>query len=214
MSTRKRIARATVVALTVLGIGSIGMAGVFATHSFGPTPAIASSRVAQQGVLGVGEQTSGPMIDPVLADEKVDLGPEPIAIAALTAPAAKAATRVPPAVPTRQAKRKSVRSRGSALLAKLGKGWRRARVSWYGPGFYGNTMAGGGKLTRTSMVVAHRSMPFGTKIQFTYRGRSCTAVVRDRGPYISGRVFDLGPGTAKALGFSGVGTVSYRILGR
>ena len=92
--------------------------------------------------------------------------------------------------------------------------WSTAKVSWYGPGFYGNTMAGGGTLTPTSMVVAHRSMAFGTRIEFQYKGRTCVAVVQDRGPYVSGRLFDLGPGTAKALGFSGVGTVSYRILGR
>lgn len=91
-------------------------------------------------------------------------------------------------------------------------GWKTAKVSWYGPGFYGRTMAGGGKLTTSSMVVAHRSMKFGTRIQFTYKGRTCIAVVRDRGPYVSGRTFDLGPGTAKALGFGGVGHVAYRIV--
>jgi rare lipoprotein A (peptidoglycan hydrolase) len=90
--------------------------------------------------------------------------------------------------------------------------WHSARVSWYGPGFYGNTMAGGGQLRPTSMVVAHRTLPFGTRIQFSYRGRTVIAVVRDRGPYISGRTFDLGPGTAKKLRFSGVGTVRYRLV--
>lgn len=93
-------------------------------------------------------------------------------------------------------------------------GWSTARVSWYGPGFYGNTMAGGGTLTPDSMVVAHRSLAFGTRIQFEYNGHTCTAVVQDRGPYVGDRTFDLGPGTARALGFSGVGTVKYRILGR
>ena len=90
--------------------------------------------------------------------------------------------------------------------------WDTAKVSWYGPGFYGNTMAGGGALTTTSMVVAHRSLPFGTEIEFEYGGRTCFAVVQDRGPYIAGRTFDLGPGTAAALGFGGVGTVRYRIV--
>lgn len=94
------------------------------------------------------------------------------------------------------------------------RGWQSARVSWYGPGFYGHTMAGGGTLTPTSMVVAHRSLPFGTRIEFSYKGRKCVAVVRDRGPFVAGRVFDLGPGTAKTLRFSGVGTVNYRILSR
>ena len=212
MSTRKKIARATVVALTVLGIGSIGSAGMFAAHAFGPTPAIADDRIAEQGVLGIGSQTSGPMIDPVLASEKVEVVAQPAALAVLVAPAAKAAAPVP--VVKQAPKRVKAKARASAHVAKLGKGWHRARVSWYGPGFYGNTMAGGGKLTKTSMVVAHRSMPFGTKIEFRYKGRSVVAVVRDRGPYIAGRLFDLGPGTAKALGFSGVGTVSYRIIGR
>ena len=102
----------------------------------------------------------------------------------------------------------------SASRASSGSGWQTARVSWYGPGFYGNTMAGGGTLTPDSMVVAHRSLAFGTRIQFEYNGRTCTAVVQDRGPYVGGRTFDLGPGTARALGFGGVGTVRYRILGR
>ncbi|MDY0228138.1 MAG: septal ring lytic transglycosylase RlpA family protein, partial [Desulfomicrobium apsheronum] len=91
-------------------------------------------------------------------------------------------------------------------------GWQTAKVSWYGPGFYGNTMAGGGVLTTSSMVVAHRTMAFGTRIEFRYKGRTCIAVVNDRGPFIAGRTFDLGPGTAKALGFSGVGTVEWRVV--
>ena len=81
-----------------------------------------------------------------------------------------------------------------------------------GPGFYGHTMAGGGKLTRKSMVVAHRSLPFGTKVQIAYSGRAVTAVVRDRGPFVAGRTFDLGPGTAKALHFQGVGTIRYKLI--
>jgi rare lipoprotein A len=101
-----------------------------------------------------------------------------------------------------------------AARPMTGGGWRTARASWYGPGFYGNTMAGGGKLTPSSMVVAHRSLPFGTRLEVSYRGRSVTAVVRDRGPFIAGRTFDLGPGTAKALGFSGVGTIKYRVAKR
>ena len=90
--------------------------------------------------------------------------------------------------------------------------WKRAKVSWYGPGFYGHTMAGGGQLRRNSMVVAHKSLPFGTKILFSHKGRTIVATVRDRGPFVRGRTFDLGPGTARALRFSGVGVVKYRIV--
>lgn len=90
--------------------------------------------------------------------------------------------------------------------------WSSAKVSWYGPGFYGHTMAGGGTLTPKSMVVAHRTMKFGTRVQITYKGKTTIAVVQDRGPFIAGRTFDLGPGTAQALGFGGVGTISWRVI--
>jgi rare lipoprotein A (peptidoglycan hydrolase) len=38
-------------------------------------------------------------------------------------------------------------------------------------------------------------------------GRTVTAVVDDRGPYVGGRQWDLNQNTAGALGFGGVGTV-------
>jgi len=93
-------------------------------------------------------------------------------------------------------------------------GWYRANVSWYGPGLYGHGMAGGGTLQSDSRVVAHRTLPFGTRIEFAYGGKTVIAVVKDRGPFVAGRLFDLGPGTAKAIGFDkvGVGQVQYRIL--
>lgn len=114
------------------------------------------------------------------------------------------------------------RRRAAALKAKrkarvgrrYGAGWHRAEVSWYGPGFYGQGMAGGGKLKKTSMIVAHKSLPFGTKVEFKYKGRTVVATVRDRGPYVRGREFDLGPGIARALHMYSVANVSYRIVRR
>jgi len=91
-------------------------------------------------------------------------------------------------------------------------GWQTSKASWYGPGFYGNKTASGAVLTPGMMNVAHRSLAFGTRIEFRYKGRTCVAVVNDRGPFVAGRVFDLGPGTAAALGFSGVGTVEWRVV--
>ena len=93
-----------------------------------------------------------------------------------------------------------------------GTGWSSAKVSWYGPGFYGRKTASGAVLTQGMRNVAHKTLPFGTRIEFVYKGASVIAVVNDRGPFVAGRTFDLGPGTAKALGFSGVGTVKWRVL--
>ncbi len=55
--------------------------------------------------------------------------------------------------------------------------------------------------------VANRTLPCGTKVAFRYGGRSLTATVDDRGPYVAGRDWDLNQTTAAALGFAGVGTV-------
>jgi rare lipoprotein A (peptidoglycan hydrolase) len=87
--------------------------------------------------------------------------------------------------------------------------WHTAKASWY---WEPQPLAGGGYLTPGAMIVAHKSLPFGTKIQFSYHGRTCVAVVKDRGPYVGGREFDLGPGTAKALHFDGVDYDSYRLV--
>lgn len=72
---------------------------------------------------------------------------------------------------------------------------------------YGGPLACGGSLRYDAMVVANTSLPCGTKLAIRYRGRSVQAVVRDRGPYVGGREFDLAGAVARKLGFDGVGTV-------
>ena len=166
-------------------------------------PRVASAHAAEGSYALAASATD--LLPPVVEEPKAE---ELRAPSGLEAVDAKASARRTPTVVQRASSRRSTSS------GAVPRGWRTARVSWYGPGFYGHTMAGGGNLTPTSMVVAHRSLPFGTRIEFAYKGRKVVAVVRDRGPFIAGRVFDLGPGTAHALGFSGVGTVSYRILSR
>ena len=78
----------------------------------------------------------------------------------------------------------------------------RGVASWYGPGFYGNKTADGTVLTRDSLWVAHKTLPFGTKIRFTNpsNGRSVVLTVKDRGPYIAGREYDLTEKAAELLG--------------
>lgn len=170
---------------------------------------------AEAAIIGGGDaaESASLMTDQVVRTKVESLEETAsVDLAALTKASQKKAT--PVAAPRARAATSAVRTAAAVkrTSSPSTSGWKSARVSWYGPGFYGNTMAGGGKLTTTSMVVAHRSMRFGTKIEFSYKGRTCVAVVRDRGPYVSGRTFDLGPGTAKALGFSGVGTVKWRIV--
>ncbi|MGI8506193.1 MAG: septal ring lytic transglycosylase RlpA family protein [Solirubrobacteraceae bacterium] len=74
-------------------------------------------------------------------------------------------------------------------------------ASWYDDA--GNTACG----FHAGLGVANRSLPCGTKVRLRYGGRSVTATVDDRGPYVGGRDWDLNQNTAAALGFGGVGTV-------
>jgi len=79
--------------------------------------------------------------------------------------------------------------------------YREAGASWYEDG--GNTACG----FHAHYGVANRTLPCGTKVALRYNGRSVTATVDDRGPYVGGRDWDLNQNTASALGFGGVGTV-------
>ena len=73
------------------------------------------------------------------------------------------------------------------------------RASWYGAES-GSKTAAGAHFNGSQWLVAHRSLPFGTKLRLTYHGHSVVVPVGDRGPYIKGRTLDLSHAVAKALG--------------
>jgi rare lipoprotein A (peptidoglycan hydrolase) len=91
--------------------------------------------------------------------------------------------------------------------------WKTGVASHYSKTFTGRG-ASGARIGPYSMMVAHETLPFHTLIEFEYNGKRAVASVEDRGPYSSGRSFDLGPGIVRALGFNGVHTVRYRIVKR
>jgi len=84
--------------------------------------------------------------------------------------------------------------------------------------FYGNESgsktASGQRFNENDMTAAHRSLPFGTKLRVTHRGRSVVVTINDRGPFIKGRVLDLSTGAARAVGLtaSGVGHVTAEVM--
>jgi len=78
--------------------------------------------------------------------------------------------------------------------------YKRARASWYGPGFFGKRTACGKKLNRATTGVAHRTLACGTEVAIRYAGRSIVVPVIDRGPFSRGVSWDLTYATAKKLG--------------
>jgi rare lipoprotein A len=80
----------------------------------------------------------------------------------------------------------------------------------------GSGTASGQKLNPAALTAAHRTLPFGTKVKVTNKsnGRSVVVTINDRGPFIRGRIIDLTPAGARALGFSGLTQVTLNIMGR
>jgi rare lipoprotein A len=81
-------------------------------------------------------------------------------------------------------------------------------------GYSGSRTASGERAGRTALTAAHRSLPFGTRVRVTNHrnGRSVVVRINDRGPFGRGRIIDVAPAAARALGFSGVTSVSLAVV--
>jgi rare lipoprotein A len=80
-------------------------------------------------------------------------------------------------------------------------------------GYSGNKTASGQRAHPDGLTAAHRTLPFGTMVRVTNRrnGRSVTVRINDRGPFVRGRVIDVTPAAARALGFSGLAPVTLTV---
>jgi rare lipoprotein A len=82
--------------------------------------------------------------------------------------------------------------------------------------YSGTRTANGERARSDAMTAAHRSLPFGTKVQVTNQrnGRSEVVRINDRGPFVRNRVIDVTPAATRALGYSGLAPVTLVVLGR
>jgi len=85
--------------------------------------------------------------------------------------------------------------------------YRRAKVTWYGPGFYGRRTACGKRMSRALLGVAHKTLPCGTLVDLYNNGRTVTVPVVDRGPFRPGTSYDLTAATARAIGVQATTTI-------
>ncbi len=78
----------------------------------------------------------------------------------------------------------------------------------------GGRTANGEQVSPRALTAAHKTLPFGTRVRVTNRrnGRSVTVRINDRGPFVRGRVIDLTPAGAHALGFSGLAPVTLQVV--
>ncbi|HBT94745.1 MAG TPA: hypothetical protein DEB24_00880, partial [Coriobacteriia bacterium] len=114
-------------------------------------------------------------------------------------------------------------SQGSSTPSASNNGWIVTIATNYatpGDGFLNKATASGEYTTTTSMGVAHKSLPLGTKIELysPRTGLYCIATVNDRGPYGAKGManpdsFDFQMAVTEALGNNtGWYEVHYRIL--
>ena len=82
------------------------------------------------------------------------------------------------------------------------------KASYYG--LKGHTASG----SRVgAFTAAHRSLPFGSKARVTNlnNNRSVVVTINDRGPFVGGRVIDVSPPAAEALGFRSAGSATVKV---
>jgi rare lipoprotein A len=79
---------------------------------------------------------------------------------------------------------------------------RLGKASFYARKFSGRKMADGTIMQPQSNNAASKTLPLGTTAKVTNleTGQSAVVTIRDRGPYIQGRIVDLSPSTAKEIG--------------
>ena len=108
---------------------------------------------------------------------------------------------------------KSLRS-GHAHMLELAKGI----ASVYSDRFEGRKTASGEAYDRYALTAAHRTLPLGTRIKVTNIStrRSITVRINDRGPFRPGRIVDLSPRAAVAIGMpvDGLANVQIQVVSR
>jgi rare lipoprotein A len=78
------------------------------------------------------------------------------------------------------------------------------KASFYGSQFFGRTMADGEPMDPQGDNAASKTLPLGTTARVTNleTGQSTVVVIQDRGPYVQGRIVDLSPASAEAIGLT------------
>ena len=81
-------------------------------------------------------------------------------------------------------------------------------------GYAGRRSASGERVSSGALTAAHRTLPFGTMVRVTNTRTNRSVVVRinDRGPFVRGRVIDLTPAGAHAIGMSGLAPVALAVV--
>ena len=81
---------------------------------------------------------------------------------------------------------------------------RSGKASFYAGEFSGRKMADGTRMDPQSDNAASKTLPLGSTAKVTNlkTGQTAVVTIRDRGPYVKGRIVDLSPSTAEKVGIN------------
>lgn len=87
----------------------------------------------------------------------------------------------------------------------------------YSDRLHGRPTASGERYDRGRLTAAHKTLPFGTQVKVTNskNQKSVTVRINDRGPTQAGRILDLSPTSARAIGIGprGMAEVTAEVVG-
>ena len=89
----------------------------------------------------------------------------------------------------------------------------KGKASWYGGKHHGKKTASGETYNMHSNSIAHKTLPFNTKVEITNldNGKKTIGVVKDRGPYVHGRIADVSYKIAQDIGLVKTGVCNVEI---
>ncbi len=139
----------------------------------------------------------------------------PVSYGTTAAPATESTAAAPAAdmpAPSTRSRAAAPSKRKRAGLDHSGRhqiGW----ASYYARRFSGRKMADGTPMRPESDNAASRTLPLGTRALVTnlVDGKTALVTIRDRGPYVGGRIIDLSPSTARQLGILAAGVVRVQV---
>jgi rare lipoprotein A len=86
-------------------------------------------------------------------------------------------------------------------------------ASYYAHQLHGKPTASGEPYDPQAFTGAHRTLPFGTRVEVLRpgTGRAVTIRINDRGPFVKGRIIDLSYAAARQLGMLREGVVKVQV---
>jgi rare lipoprotein A len=123
--------------------------------------------------------------------------------------AAVAAAALALSIPAAMAQTAAPATPAAAPAAKPAATVESGKLAWYGSKFAGRHTASGETFNPNALTMAHKTLPFGTRVKVTNtkNNKSVTLRVNDRGPTQADRVGDVSLAAARQLGMVRSGVI-------